>query len=64
MKFYYWLLIIVILLNVLVMFTSVGEYIKSINIQNPDPTFLLFVLIAICVLLIAFGFLFSSLAKY
>jgi hypothetical protein len=65
MKFYYWLLIIIIIINALVMFTSFGEYIKNILvIRNPDMTTLTFALLAFCIVLIAFGFLFMGLAKY
>lgn len=57
MKFYYWILIIVIALNLIVVFTPVGEYIKTVAAQSSSPNFSFFVLTILSTLLIASAFL-------
>jgi len=64
MKFYFWILIIVIVLNLMVVYTSVGEYIRSIEVEKADITFLIFAFLSFLILLTAFGFLFAKIGKY
>lgn len=57
MRFYYWILLIVIILNLLVIFTSINEYVKGVMIKASDPTFLMITSLSASVLLIVFWIL-------
>lgn len=50
MKFYWFLLLIIVFINALFFFTSVGEYAKSIAINFSDPSFIAFSILFIIML--------------
>ncbi len=64
MRFYYWILLIIVLFNAILIFSSTGGPVKSYIFKNHDPILLILILFALSVLIIIFAFIFASKGKY
>jgi len=56
MRFYWYILLIVVFINAILLFTSIGEYTKNLEINFFDPTLILFSVLFFILLVTAFTF--------